>query len=434
MKLTSQLAFRSGRAGRRLRRRLGDFIADRRGFSAMTFAISAIPMFGLMGLAIDVGTAYQKKAQLQHAADIVATQLARRSMNFTSLDAEALVNSGKLMMSDNLEFPVSYEKFDVKLTDRDIEISADAQFDTNFAKLVGVSNLDISVTAKAHYEWGEVDIFVLVDNTASMLLGATYAESVKMRAEVGCEFACHTADGTDSYYKALNQGYKLRFSAVADAIGALGSRIKSIDPNQVTHRVGLYSFNEVSPNTTWQTELPLSYDMDVVSSAGSGMKPIKVASRAAARRHTDFVSVLDRMREEMRARRVSGRKQILLIITDGLHDQQGLRPPGPVSVLWTGWMAPISELHCSRIKSDGVDVAILETPYSSPSYESHGWYKLLVPKLGPALQTCASPGLYGAVDFSDINSYSDEMDRLVQKAASQAPRLVRNNSAGIDND
>ncbi len=88
-------------------------------------------------------------------------------------------------------------------------------------------------------------------------------------------------------------------------------------------------------------------------------------------------------------------------------------------------MGPISQDQCSSIKSDGVTVAILETPYSSPSYENFAWYKATVPHLGPALEACASPGLYGQVDFGSINSYSDEMDKLVGKATVYGPRLVR---------
>lgn len=429
MKLTSQLAIRSGRAGRRLRRRLGDFIADRRGFSAMTFAISAIPMFGLVGLAVDVGTAYHMKAQVQQAADTVATQLARRSMNDGSLNSQQLLERGKLMMSNNLDFAISYNKFDVKLTDKEVEITAQAQFNTNFSKMVGISKLDISASAKARYQIEEADIFVLIDNTASMLIGATVRVADQMLSEVGCEFACHTG-GTlatgDSYYRALSRGYYLKYNAVMDAIKTLADRITKNDPKRIHYRVGLYSFDEGANWISYKNHVPLTSDMSQLKSRAALIKPVVPYNR-----HTDFVVALAGMKTEMRAKKWGNRKQILLVITDGLHDSNRYVPG---STWFHGYVGPVPQSECSGIKSDGVALAVLETPYYSPTYSWMSWYRYVVPQLAGALKSCASPGLYGQVDFNNVNSYSNEMDKLVGNATMYGPRLVRNNPAGTNND
>ncbi len=73
---------------------------------------------------------------------------------------------------------------------------------------------------KSHYELEQVDIFVLVDTTASMLIGATYEEATKMRMKSAASLLVIIQPiAANSYEHALNLGYKLRFSTVADAVG-----------------------------------------------------------------------------------------------------------------------------------------------------------------------------------------------------------------------
>ena len=92
-------------------------------------------------------------------------------------------------------------------------------------------------------------------------------------------------------------------------------------------------------------------------------------------------------------------QEVLFIVTDGVEDEQpgstriqqamndlGAAPGGNSSS--TNW--------CTTIKNSGIKIAILYTDY--PPVTANGWYNSWIAPIqsdiGPALQACASPGLF----------------------------------------
>jgi hypothetical protein len=84
-------------------------------------------------------------------------------------------------------------------------------------------------------------------------------------------------------------------------------------------------------------------------------------------------------------------QEILFFVTDGVEDEQsgGIRLIQPIN-------GGVSTNYCSQIKARGIKIAILYTEYLPVPVNSFYVDNVepFQPEIGPALQACASPGLY----------------------------------------
>src|ERR1700742_2649669 len=71
------------RAIERLRRDSAAFGADRSGNVAIIFGIAAIPVFGLVGAAVDYSRANSARTAMQVALDVAALTVAKEAANLT---------------------------------------------------------------------------------------------------------------------------------------------------------------------------------------------------------------------------------------------------------------------------------------------------------------------------------------------------------------
>ena len=102
----------------------------------------------------------------------------------------------------------------------------------------------------------------------------------------------------------------------------------------------------------------------------------------------------------------------MFLITDGMRDEN--RPSGDPE-------ANIDTSYCDTVKGRGIRIAILYTEYL-PETASDSWsiqHALPhIPEIEPALQTCASTGLYYKVTTnSDISA---ALNALFQQAVASA--------------
>jgi hypothetical protein len=86
---------------------------------------------------------------------------------------------------------------------------------------------------------------------------------------------------------------------------------------------------------------------------------------------------------------------------------------------------PVNAALCSAIKDRGIKIAILYTTYltlpsSGPGSDSWATTNVnpYIPKIAPAMQTCASPGLY--FEVTPTQGISQAMNALFQKVVSTA--------------
>lgn len=162
-----------------------------------------------------------------------------------------------------------------------------------------------------------VDLYVLVDVSQSMGLGASPADQAGMISTLGCAFACHT--GTPTPADARAAGYTLRIDAIKSGLKSIAAQAKAAG----NVRIGIYTFAN-----NFTTVLPISSfygnttDTCAAGPCGSVYGAINSLEIAAYEAGTTIPYALDQMAKIAPASG-SGKSQnsartYVLLATDGM--------------------------------------------------------------------------------------------------------------------
>ncbi|HUZ33598.1 MAG TPA: pilus assembly protein TadG-related protein [Xanthobacteraceae bacterium] len=197
---------------RRLWTRIGAFGTDRRGNTAIIFALAALPLVSAVGCVVDYSMASAIQTKLQAAAD--AATLASISNNSPIVTtAKSMTGSGTVSGSTTyLQNFYSTETsafsgvtYSGSVTKSGQILSATMTFSeqvpTSFMKILGYSNITVSGTSKASYSLPVyINFYLMLDVSGSMSFPSTSAEQARLMAvnpddyaiyPGGCTFACH---------------------------------------------------------------------------------------------------------------------------------------------------------------------------------------------------------------------------------------------------
>jgi Flp pilus assembly protein TadG len=173
------------------------FCADRRGVTAMTFALASVPIIVSVGAAIDYSMATRMKAKLDTAADAAAlaviSQAAMASpAGSEQQEAKKIFKAQASLQSGSLDKPTTKVKDSNSAHTATITYSASIL--TTFMGIIGYSTITIGGSSSATSAVPTyLDFYLLLDNTPSMGVGATPTDVAKMLANTPdkCAFACH---------------------------------------------------------------------------------------------------------------------------------------------------------------------------------------------------------------------------------------------------
>jgi hypothetical protein len=252
-------------AAGRIMSRSKEFFADRRGNVAITFAFVLMVLLGVAGIAMDYAVAVHRKKSMDQALDnavLAATNAAA--------DAKASGNAGwrdiglkaaRVTFDVNLPPQTDYRSLSfvpvIELDGWQLKTSATytGQSDTSFMKLFGFDTVDLAGSAAAGLTAGNyIDVNFVVDNSASMGIGADLASQQKMIAKskthpgsnVGCALACHHSIGSLDYItpeEAAAAGAKLRIDIVRESVIAAIDSLKTQMGGSERLRIGLHTFS-----------------------------------------------------------------------------------------------------------------------------------------------------------------------------------------------
>ena len=113
-------------------------------------------------------------------------------------------------------------------------------------------------------------------------------------------------------------------------------------------------------------------------------------------------------------------QEVLFFVTDGVEDEfmSGVRVYEQIN--GPNWSTPN---YCTTIKNRGIKIAVLYTTYLA--LPSSSWYQTnlapFAPDIAPALQACASPGLFVQAAIGD--DLGADLINLFE-IATQPPRLT----------
>jgi Flp pilus assembly protein TadG len=300
-----------------------------------------------------------------------------------------------------------------------------------------------------------MNFYLLLDNSPSMALAATTAGITTMNnnttAQGGCAFGCHETNPTasdvagnpfvsgnsgpriDNYTLAQNLGVTLRIQNVAAATSSLMTSAQQYQTTNsqfnVAYKMAIFTFADagidpVFPAGCSTSSCTPSNNLSAAGTAASAVDVILVCSNnylgpyqngACQNNNSDQDTEFDTAMSQMNTLMPnpgtgaanSTPQEVLFIVTDGVEDKK----------LSDTWQTICKETEtgsrcqqefdtqlCTTIKNRGIFIAILYTVYEplpASGNGSNSWYNSYVApyqtKIGPNLQSCASPGLYFAV-------------------------------------
>lgn len=427
-------------------RRLHD---DRRGNVLMIVGLSIIPMTFATGMAIDYSQAARLQTKLDAAADAAAlAAVTLPMMSKSDNDARAAATNmfneqvvglrGLVYATSNLT--VSIVSTTGASNSRTTTVSYRAASRNSFAGVLGMASIPISGSSASNATSApNIDFYLLLDTSGSMALPATSAGLKLLTSKTGgCAFACHSTNDatakdkkgnmTDYYGVALSYDIPLRVDEAKKAItGMMTLATSTSKVNHAAYRAALYTFAaaDSQANNSFKRLAKVTDDLDSVGDVASDAETslyyknsCPTASFCNNDQDTAMSDAFNRINTAIPTpgggtNAASDRPQsILFLISDGMRDEY--RPNGkPEAGIDTAW--------CDTIKAKGTRIAILYTEYL-PESLSDSWSKTNVaPSLSevePALQTCASSGLFYKVTTDD--DISAALNRLFQQVVLSA--------------
>jgi Flp pilus assembly protein TadG len=148
---------------------LSRFLKDRRGGVAPMFAIAVIPVFGLVGAAVDYSRANSLRAGMQSAIDATALAMAKLAPTLTQTQLQqqtaayfnAMFNHPE---AKNLVVTPTY----TTAGGSQLTISVSGAMDTSFMKLMGFPSLNVGTTSTVKWGMNRLRVALALDNTGSM--------------------------------------------------------------------------------------------------------------------------------------------------------------------------------------------------------------------------------------------------------------------------
>ncbi len=246
----------------RVMRRIRSWARDRRGNVAVLFGLAALPLIGVVGLAIDYGFMLSVKARLDLAADAGAIAgAAGANTYFTAYtgagdptsaaaaagqaQATAQFNSNKGALPANGTLTAVASSVSRSNSTITSTMSYSLTMPSLFMAVLGTKTVTVAGASTATVTLPTyVNVFIILDNSESMGIGATSADQTIVNAiSPGCAIACHYP-GSDTATSARAAGATLRIDAAKSAVYAAISAI----PNNSTYQVAVYTMSDKFTN------------------------------------------------------------------------------------------------------------------------------------------------------------------------------------------
>ena len=406
-------------------------------------ALAAVPLTGMVALAIDFGLASNAKAKLDLAADSAALLATTAASNaWKAGDADAVPKGiaaaqARFQSQRGYQPGVALGPVNVALTRNgglfNASVSYTAQSATTFARVLGFTELPIGGQSSSSLSLNPyVDIQILMDVSSSMTVAATPADIARMTAltnnfhptgplpgnvEPGCAFACHWSNTNEDYYQlAIDNNVQLRITVLQQAVTGLITTLIGQDAAN-GFRLGLYTFSQpdVAKNVM-HTINPLSYDIASEAQSVNTIVP-DINDCSSNCPDTYFSAAMAELTALDQAQPQGGDQapqRFLFVVSDGVYDQYASNGARQIGAF--------NPADCAAIKALGVNILVLYTPYTP--LPTNSFYVANVepisPEIVPNLQACASSPNYffTASDATAIKTQMQNMLQLVVRSTS----------------
>jgi Flp pilus assembly protein TadG len=340
---------------------------DRNGNFGMVFALVAMPLIVAVGVSFDFVQAYNARRDMQ--VDLDAAVLAAVN-EIDALSEQKLREKVKLWFAAQSEMKTSsYTLADTAInidkTTRTINAVASGNVPTSLLRVVNINKVDVRVkTSVAAPGASYLNVYVMLDKSASMMLAATKADQSALKQySGGCTFACHTPEGnhtyngqtySNNYDLAKAIGIQLRADVSVSAVEKVLDVIAEKDPNQTRIKVGFYSmgtsaFEVMAPtNSISSARLTLKNDVKGLTSATSFSSTY---FHVALPQLATFVGPAGDGSSTLKP------LKLVLLLTDGVQSARDWVHNDPDRV------TPLNPDWCDDVKKAGAEIGVLYTEY-----------------------------------------------------------------------
>ena len=450
------------------------FMGDRRGNTAITFALALIPIMFLTGMGLDFSSATSKRVRLNEAADSAAlamvTPTAMIQTCAQATTAAQNIFNGEASLVSGLTYSTPTISGCVNgSSTRTVTVSYTAYSQNAFpnvlALLTKTSETTWTITGSStatSTTAPNINFYLLLDNSPSMDIAATTSGINTMvantSAQGGCAFACHetnpSADdlgnphGEDNYTLAANLGVVTRIENMASATSSLMSTAtQTMQDNNAScpngpgcYEMAIFTFNVQGTtnnqcnSTTIQTiyapSCNPSSNLSAASTAAGNIDVLEVCSNNYLTcsnnnndTDTDFETAMSAINNIMptpgTGNSGSTPQEVLFLVTDGVDDEINSSSCSQ-TLDGTRCQQPFDTSWCTTVKNRGIRIAVLYTEYLP--LPTNAWYNSWVApyqsSLASNMQSCASSGLY--FEVTTDGDIAAAMVSLFQQAVSTA--------------
>lgn len=426
-------------------------LKDRSGNFALMFGLLTIPIVSALGCAVDLSYALTAQRQLQQSADSAAVSaLAEQSVgviaalkngtigtvDVANTDAGAIfkANLDPKLASYVTDYHMNIQRTATQFTST---VTFTAKVPTSFLGIIGKNFVTVSGSSQGSYVPATyTDFYLMLDNSPSMGLGATTADITALqnatknnKNDANCAFACHDTSGVSDYYtlaKSLN--ITTRIQVVAKAAQAMMTTAASNRKYSDQYRMSVYSMGTDAATEQLTNVAPLSYDLTTVASKTATIDLMTIKGNNYNKdQQTDLLSNLTSLKTTIGTSGTgldaTSPQKVLFLVSDGVEDAN--RPTGCLKTITssTRCQQPLDSSICTKIKANGVRIAVLYTTYQPVTANSwyNSWIKPFSTEISPAMKACASDGLFFEVSPSD--GITEAMNALFLKIVN-VPRLT----------
>jgi Flp pilus assembly protein TadG len=409
---------------------------------SMIFALSMIPLVFLVGMGVDYTSAAYRQEQLNAFADSAALAAVTPTMMGEG-DAQSVAAAQNTFNAQATKVNgINYNAgsgVNVTITDslttRTVTVAYQAASQNAFPNVLGVDTIALSGTSQAVGSLApNINFYLLLDDSPSMAIASSPGGITTMQQNTpkqengnGCAFACHETHpsgenpalgnpgGEDNYTLARNLGVTLRIDLLRQATQNLMTTAQTTEvTNHAAYQAAIYTF-DVTTNTIHT----LTSDLATDGTAAAAINVLTVYDNnyLTSTNHnndtdTNYDNAMNTLNGIMpnpgNGTNAKGDtpQEVLFFVTDGVEDESN---GGRVQSI-------MDPAKCATIKARGIRIAVLYTTYLP--IPSNAWYNQWIApfqsNIAPALETCASPGLYFEVQSG--GDISGALNALFQKA------------------
>lgn len=380
---------------------IASFGKDSSGSILILFALAILPLIFALGMALDFSQSRNVREHLQSSADSIAlaalAEASDRPVDMAKMERAFLAGLPESVRGLRPEFDISVVSADGKTFRSTVTYSVDMQL--HFAGVLGLTRLDFEGVATATITKGaDINVHLWLDSSASMGVAATEEDRDRLRElsrddpeHSRCAFACHiptrlSGGWATSEQRAHAFGVKLRHDLMKENVIAL---INRLDTDKHPQQTVSYSLGAMARG--FEARIAMTDEIEEVREKVEqfNLTAGPAHGNAASRLSDSFRGGLRTLPAQGGDGSASRPRDFVVIVTDGMQFDWGGISPGPVDAR-----------TCSDIKARGISVAVIRLRYVELTGDSafNTWVRPVHHLLGPALQECASGGLYFSAD------------------------------------